>query len=92
MSGSSVGAAGGKAGRGEKLKLAVWGAGVVAVFLFHVGALLATATGVGGGAEIWSILLLIFAPLAVVGVIGGGVARAIRRDGRTDASNSEETV
>ena len=72
-------------GRGEKLKLAGWSAGIVAVFLFHVGALAAAALWMGGGAEVWSILLLIFAPLAVVGIIGGGVVRAISREKGSDA-------
>lgn len=86
----TAGASGRSTGRGEKLKLAGWGAGVVAVFLFHIGALVVAATGEGAGAEIWSILLLIFAPLAVVVVIGGGVARAIRSEGGSRADSFDE--
>lgn len=81
----------GSSGRGEKTKLAVWSAGILAVFLVHVGALV-LATGGEGSARIWSILLLIFAPLTVVGLIGGGIARAIRNDSnhRHPPSNEEE--
>lgn len=80
-------AAGGARSRGrsgrtptDRTKLALWGAGVVAVFLFEIVALIQSAASGGDAAGTWSILLLIFAPLAVVGVIGGGIARAIRRE------------
>lgn len=87
---STAGASGRPTGRGEKLKLAGWGVGVVAVFLFHIVALVAAAAGEDGGAEIWSILLLIFAPLAVVGIIGGGVARAIRSESGSGTDSFDE--
>ncbi len=73
---------GGRSGRTptDRTKLALWGAGVLAVFLFEIVALIQSAASGGDTAGTWSILLLIFAPLAVVGVIGGGIARAIRRE------------
>lgn len=60
----------------EKVKFGLWGAGVLTVFLFHLLALV--EAGIGGeenGALIWSILLLIAAPVGVVALIGGGFAR-----------------
>lgn len=68
---------------GEKLKFGLWGGGVLAVFLFHVAALV--EAGLGGGEEaalIWSILLLIAAPVSVVALIGVGFARGGGADGR----------
>lgn len=80
-------------GAGEKVKFGLWGAGVLAVFLFHVAALVeAGVGGEGNGALIWSILLLIAAPVGVVALIGGGLARgrggggAETGDGRPDSS------
>lgn len=61
----------------------------MAVFLFQIFALV-RATGSGDDAAgTWSILLLIFAPLAVVGLIGGGIVRARRRE--EQRSSEEET-
>lgn len=61
----------------DRLKFGLWGAGVVLVFVFHLAALLGSA--VEGGehsALVWSILLLIAAPVGVVAFIGGGLARS----------------
>lgn len=67
-------------GMSEKVKFGLWGAGVLAVFLFHLVAL--AEVGVGGeenAALIWSILLLIAAPVGVVAVLGVGFARGSGR-------------
>lgn len=53
---------------------------MVAVFAVEIVALVRVAVGGEDGAAIWSILLLIFTPLAVVGLIGGGIVRAVRAD------------
>lgn len=82
-------------GASEKVKFGLWGAGVLAVFLFHLLALV--DAGVGGGenaALIWSILLLIAAPVGVVALIGGGFVRGSGRGGpesgdRRPESNAE---
>lgn len=61
---------------GEKVKFALWGAGVLTVFLVHVAVLVeAGVTGGENRALIWSILLLIVAPVGVVVLIGAGLAR-----------------
>lgn len=77
----------------DRTKFGLWGAGVLAVFLFHVAALVdAAATGGGHGARVWSILLLIAAPVSVVLFIGGGVARLTgknRSAGGADGSESK---
>lgn len=66
----------------DRVKFGLWGTGVVLVFLFHLAALLASA--VEGGehsALVWSILLLIAAPVSVVAFIGGSFARSARNGG-----------
>lgn len=60
----------------ERVKFGLWGGGVLAVFLFHVAALLAAAVGGEHGALVWSILLLIAAPVSVVGLITAGFVRS----------------
>lgn len=60
----------------ERLKFGLWGAGVLAVFFFHVAALFGAAVGGEHGALVWSILLLIAAPVSVVGLIAFGFARS----------------
>lgn len=75
----------------DRLKFGLWGGGVLAVFLFHVAALLDSAVGGGQhGVLVWSILLLIAAPVGVVLVIGGGLVRSgdggrdVGGDGRSE--------
>lgn len=65
----------------ERLKFGFWGLGVLFVFLFHVAALLEAAVGGEQGALVWSILLLIAAPVSVVGLIAIGFARSGGRNG-----------
>lgn len=61
----------------DRTKFGLWWAGVLAVFLFHVAALVAAAVGAGEhGARVWSILLLIAAPVSVVALIGLGFVRS----------------
>lgn len=62
--------------RSERVKFGLWGAGVLAVFFFHVAALFDAAVGGEHGALVWSILLLIAAPMSVVGLIALGFARS----------------
>lgn len=65
----------------ERLKFGLWGVGVLFVFLFHVAALLEAAVGGEHGALVWSILLLIAAPVSVVGLVAMGFARSGGRSG-----------
>lgn len=78
----------------DRLKFGLWGAGVLAVFLFHVGALVVSAAAGGEhGVLVWSILLLIAAPVGVVLFIGGGFARLARgrRSGGSEGGSKSET-
>ena len=61
---------------GERVKFGLWSAGVLAVFFFHVAALFDAAVGGEHGALVWSILLLIAAPVSVVGFIALGFVRS----------------
>ena len=74
----------------ERLKFGLWGAGVLAVFLFHVAALFEAAVGGEHGALVWSILLLIAAPVSVVGLIAVGFARSGGRDGDVGGEGTGE--
>lgn len=59
--------------------------GVVLVFLVEIVSLVASFGDVSGGMErgaLWTILFMIFATFLAVGVIGGGLFRAIRASGR----------
>lgn len=74
----------------EKLKFGLWWAGVLAVFLFHVAALVGAAAGGGEqSALVWSILLLIAAPVSVVGLIGLGLVLSGR--GGDEGGDGPET-
>lgn len=80
--------------KSERVKFAFWGTGVLAVFFFHVAALLDAAVGGEHGALIWSILLLIAAPVSVVGLIAVGFVRSggpggDAADGRGSESNAD---
>lgn len=75
----------------EKLKFGLWGAGVLAVFFLHLAALLEAAVGGEHGALVWSILLLIAAPVSVVGLIGIGFARSAMDDGEPVAGRESES-
>lgn len=61
------------------------GVGVAAVFLYEMVGLVRTllqSSGVERGA-VWAILLMILVTVLAVGLIGGGLARAIRREGES---------
>lgn len=75
----------------EKLKFGLWGAGVLAVFLFHLVALVGTAVGGEHAARVWSILLLIAAPVSVVGLIAVGFVRAGGRERERTAERGSES-
>lgn len=75
----------------EKLKFGLWGAGVLAVFFFHLVALVEAAVGGEHGALVWSILLLIAAPVSVVGLIGFGFARSGRGGDEPAAGRGSES-
>lgn len=63
----------------------VLGAGAVAVFLYQMVALFSSLGDFEDGMErgaLLAMLLMIFITLGVVAVVGGGLARAIRRDRR----------
>lgn len=77
----------------ERLKFGLWGIGVLAVFFFHVAALLDAAVGGEHGALVWSILLLIAAPVSVVGLIAVGFTRSGGQGGEgSDDRGSEANV
>lgn len=77
----------------DRTKFGLWGAGVLAVFLFHVAALLDSAVGSEEhGALVWSILLLIAAPVGVVALIGGGFARSGDGGGGEDDRRRTERI
>lgn len=64
------------------------GVGVIAVFLYEIVGLVRTlleSSGVERGA-VWAILLMILVTFLAVGLIGGGLARAIRRAGRGETT------
>lgn len=74
----------------ERVKFGLWGAGVLAVFVFHLAALVGAAVSGEHPARVWSILLLIAAPVSVVVLIGGAFARSGRRgDERADGAEPE---
>lgn len=75
----------------ERLKFGLWGAGVLAVFLFHVAALFDAAVGGEHGALVWSILLLIAAPVSVVGLIAFGFARSGGQNGEATGDRGSES-
>ncbi len=61
------------------------GAGAVAVFVYQMVALFSSLGDFEDGMErgaLLAMLLMIFITLGVVAVVGGGLARAIRRDRR----------
>lgn len=64
------------------------GTGVAIVFAWQMVDLLGFLAGLDGGMEegaIWAMLLMIAATMGTVVVIGGGLFRAIRREGRREA-------
>lgn len=73
---------------GERLKFGLWGGGVLAVFVFHLVALVGAAASGEHPARVWSILVLIAAPVTVVCLIGGAFARSGRGadEGGTDGA------
>lgn len=75
----------------ERLKFGLWGVGVLAVFVFHLVALVGAAVSGEHPARVWSILVLIVAPVSVVCLIGGAFVRTGRRGGEGEAERRSES-